>query len=184
MLTSPRLAETSAETGQSPLEVAALDGVAGEGDGSAERVGGLVVTSGPAERLGSRGVEQVVGRQVDLVEGVECGRRAAVLHHGDRPVERDNGVWAQALQVVVERDDLGPVGGGRRRRIGVDGGDGGLDLIGTRAVAIETGSYGFVALRGELAGPPGPGPVPGADERPAPPEPGPRPGPAPHPPRQ
>ena len=57
MLASPRLAETSAQTRQSPLEVAPLDGVAGEGDGSAERVGGLVVTSGPPERLGSGGVD-------------------------------------------------------------------------------------------------------------------------------
>src|SRR5260370_35830914 len=96
MLTSPRLAETSAETGQSPLEVAPLDGVAGEGDGSAERVGGLVVTSGPAERLGSRGVEQVVGRQGDLVEGAEGGRRAGGLHHGDPPAEPNNGGLPQS----------------------------------------------------------------------------------------
>jgi hypothetical protein len=48
------------ETGQFVLEVAPLGGVAGQGDGSAERGGGLVVTSGPAERLGRGGVEEVV----------------------------------------------------------------------------------------------------------------------------
>jgi hypothetical protein len=128
------------EAGQLALEVAPLCGVAGEGDGSAERVGGLVVATGPVERLGAGGVEQVVGGQVDLVEGVECGCRAAVLHHGDRAVERDQGVGAQALQVVVEGDDLGPIGGGGRCRIGVDGGDGRLDLVWARPVAIEAGS--------------------------------------------
>jgi len=136
------------------LEVAPLGGVAGEGDRSAERVGGLVVTSGAAERLGPRGVEQVVRRQIDLVERVECSRRALELHHGDRPVERDYGVGAQLLQVVVEGDDLGLVGGCRRHRIGVDGGDGGLDLIRPRMVAIETYSYELVTFGDELGVPP------------------------------
>ena len=135
------------------LEMALFGGVAGEDDGSAERVGGLVVTSGPTERLGPSGVEQVVRGQVDLVEGVECDRRAELLHHRYGPVERDHGVGAQPLQLVVQGDDLGPVGGCRRRCIGVDGGDGGLDLMRPRPVAIETAPYELVAFGDESAVP-------------------------------
>jgi len=67
----------STEYRELAFEVAALGGVAGEGEGPAERSGGLGVPAGPAERVGPGGVEQVVGRQVDLVEGSE--RRTSFL---------------------------------------------------------------------------------------------------------
>jgi hypothetical protein len=60
-------------------------------------------------------------QQVDLVEGVECGDRATVLHHSDRPDERDKAFGRTPLQVVSEGDDLdGPRRSPSRGRALVD----------------------------------------------------------------
>ena len=57
------------------------------------------------------------------------------------------------MELVVEGDDLRPVGGSRGGGVGVDGGDGGLDLERAGLVAAQAGPHQRVALGDELAVP-------------------------------
>ena len=55
------------------------------------------------------------------------------------------------MELVVERDDLGPVGRRAGRGVGVDGGDGRLDLERPGLVAAQAGPDEVVALGDEAA---------------------------------
>lgn len=46
-------------------------------------------------------------------------------------VEAHDAAGIEAEDLAIEARDLGPIGCGRRRSFGVNGGDGGLELIGT-----------------------------------------------------
>ena len=59
------------------------------------------------------------------------------LGHRDRPVERDHRARRDGQQLVVQRQDLGPVGGGRDGRVAVHGVDRGLDLVRARLAAAQ-----------------------------------------------
>ena len=58
------------------------------------------------------------------------GGGTAHLRHGDGPVQRHHGRGRVGEELVVQRDDLRPVGVGRSVGVAVDCGDRGLDLIG------------------------------------------------------
>ena len=73
------------------------------------------VVAGHLQQVGAHGGEAVVAG--DALVGVERrraarGRRCGPVHHGDRdrPVERDHRVGRDALEQVVEGEDLRPVG--------------------------------------------------------------------------
>ncbi len=58
------------------------------------------------------------------------------------------------MELVVEGDDLGPVGCRGGGGVGVDGGDGGLDLERAGLVAAQAGAHEGVAFGDEHAVPP------------------------------
>src|SRR6266849_8425238 len=100
---SPRSSATARE--ELPLGV-------GRRHGGRTLVGGrgLAVSVQPTKQIGSRGVERVVVVQVQLVDQSERGSGALHLADGDRAVECDDRCWGYREQVVVEVDDLRPVG--------------------------------------------------------------------------
>ena len=71
---------------------------------------GLAVAAQPPEQIGSGGVEGVVAVQVQLVHQRERGGRAVDLADGDGAVEGDDRGRGDREQLVVEGDDLRPVG--------------------------------------------------------------------------
>src|ERR671922_90515 len=70
--------------------------------------------------------------------------------HGDRPVESYYRARGDREELVVEREDLPPVGVGCRRRVAVDGVDRRLDLVGTRPAQSEAPPDEGLAFRDEL----------------------------------
>src|SRR4029450_1090250 len=102
-------------------------------------VGGrrLGVPAQPAEQVGAGGVEEVVA-----VEGAAGGQLLdqgetllGAVGHGDRdrPVQLDYRGRVHAAQRVVEGEDAAPVGGLGAGGGGVQGGDGRLHPVGTKA---------------------------------------------------
>ena len=68
------------------------------------------------------------------------------------------GVGAICQQLVVELEDLAPVGVLRRRGVAVHGVDRGLDLVRAGLVAAQAGSHQGLALVDQRRGPTGCGP--------------------------
>jgi hypothetical protein len=76
-------------------------------------------------------VEEVVGVEIGP-QGLDLGERlfrAERVAGGDRPVEQHYRGRRQILEAVVEQADLPPVGLLVVARLGVQGGDRGLDLV-------------------------------------------------------
>jgi hypothetical protein len=71
------------------------------------------------------------------VEDIKAG--AWPVDHRDRDgaIKRDDRAWRQRVQEVVELEDLGPVGVGGRRRLGVHGLDRRLQLVGAQPGARQ-----------------------------------------------
>ena len=121
------------------FEEAPFGEVGGQLDGAVVG-GGRAAPAGTGEEIGAGGVVRLVVLErghVERVEGVEAGGGAPQLADGDGPVEGGHRVGAQGEELVVEGDDLGPVGGRGAGGVGVDGGDGGLDLERTGLVAAQ-----------------------------------------------
>ena len=70
-------------------------------------------------------------------QGRESGRRPVGLADRDGPVERHDRAPGEPQQIVVPADDLHPVGLLGARRVGVQGGDGGLGLELPEPVATQ-----------------------------------------------
>ena len=68
------------------------------------------------------------------------------LGDGHRSVQGNDGVGAQSVELVVEGDDLGPVGGFGGGGVGVDRGYGGLDLERSGLVAAKARAHQLVAF--------------------------------------
>ncbi len=111
---------------------------------------------GTGEEVGACGVVRLVVLEegdVEGVEGVETSGGAAHLPDGDGPVECDHRVGAHGVELVVEGDDLGPVGCGGGGGVGVDRGDGRLDLERAGLVAAQAGAHEGVSFGDERAVP-------------------------------
>src|SRR3954471_5886702 len=108
--------------------------------------GGLGVAAQAPQEVGADGVEYVVAVEVERVHQREGGAGAAELGHRHGAVECDDGARGERQQLVVERDDLAPVGVGRGRRVAVDGLDRRLDLVGAGLVALQAAAYERLAL--------------------------------------
>ena len=79
-------------------------------------------------------MKEVVVVEVQLVDERERGVGAAQFGDGDGVVECDDGCRGDREEVVVEGDDLRPVGVLEFWRVGVHGVDRGLELVGARFV--------------------------------------------------
>ncbi len=90
-----------------------------------------------AEEVGPGGVEEVVPAEVEGVHRRQRGGRTVHLGQRHRPVEGDDGRRRERLQLVVQLQDLLPVGVDGGRGVAVDGADGGLELIGAGLVAAD-----------------------------------------------
>src|SRR5512140_3032441 len=79
----------------------------------------------------------VIARQPVLktVDGRQCHLRAVKLADRDGPVEGDDRGGVEADELVVEGDDLRPVGVAYVAGRGVHGADRGKDLVATRSHA-------------------------------------------------
>ena len=90
---------------------------------------------------------QVVG---EFLKGFESGLRAELFGGCDGAVEGHNRVRSVPKELVVEGDDLGPVGGCVGGSVGVDGSDGGLDVEGARLVTTKAGPDEIVSFGDQL----------------------------------
>ena len=104
-----RLQADSSQLAAFPAQVGALGGVLGGGDGGVVCLLRLGAAAEPAEHVGAGGVPCVVARQGQPVDEREGDFRAVQLGDRDGAVERDDRRRVEPGQLVVERDDLGPV---------------------------------------------------------------------------
>src|SRR5919201_950629 len=97
----------------------------------------------PAQHRPAGRVQQVVALQLrrDRIERRERGAGALDLSDCDRAIQRDYWRRQDRKQLIVEGDDLAPVGGLDRLRGGVNGLDRGLQLVGPRSSAADTRAH-------------------------------------------
>jgi hypothetical protein len=113
----------------------------------------VLFRAGSGQQVRSGGVVWLVVVEADAGERGEPGCGAGERVHGDGPIQRDDRVRLDRIELVVQREDLGPiavVGGGR---VGVNGGDRGLDLKRSGLVAPQARTDQRMALLDELGVP-------------------------------
>ena len=117
--------------------------------------GRLVAATEAAQQVGPRGVEQVIARR-----GRRPGRRPRRgrppdrrLGDGHGPVEGDDRRRRDGEELVVEGDDLAPVGVRRRRRVAVHGVDRRLDLVRPGRVAPQAAPHEVLTFGDQRAVP-------------------------------
>src|ERR1035438_10244556 len=117
-------------------QVGGLGGVARQLDGFAVRRARLLTAAQTAQQGGARRVVGVIAGQLVLkmVDGRQCHLRAVKLGDRDGPVEGDDRRGVDAGALVVEGDDLRPVGGEGVAGGGVHGADRCEDLVATRSL--------------------------------------------------
>src|SRR5712691_3427247 len=98
---------------------------------------GLAVSAEPPEQIGSGGVEGLVVVQVQFVDQSERCRGALNLADRDGSVEGNDRRGGDRKQLVVQGDDLRPVGLFECGSVRVHGVDGGLQLVRAGLVAAE-----------------------------------------------
>ena len=91
------------EQGAAAFEVRTLDVVRREPDRPIELRRRLRVAPEPRQQFAPRDVEVAVAVEIERVELVESGLRPVTLTDGDGPVEGDDGVGAERVELVVER---------------------------------------------------------------------------------
>src|SRR5712691_1271694 len=98
---------------------------------------GVARSAEPPKQIGSGGVEGLVVVQVQFVDQSERRRGALNLADRDGSVEGNDRRGGDGKQLVVQGDDLRPVGLFECGSVRVHGVDGGLELIRTGLVAAE-----------------------------------------------
>src|SRR5438128_943987 len=98
---------------------------------------GLASSVEPPEQIGSGGVEGLVVVQVQFVDQSERCRGAVNLADRDGSVVGNDRRRGDRKQLVVQGDDLRPVGLFECGSVRVHGVDGGLQLVGAGLVAAE-----------------------------------------------
>ena len=119
------------------MQEVALGRVLGAGDRCLVRQRGLRIAAQASKKVRADGVEQVVCAEVEAVDEGERCIRSLDLGHRHRAVEGHDRAQGERQQLVVQLQDLPPVGGGGGRRVAVDGVDRRLDLIRAGLVATE-----------------------------------------------
>ena len=91
------------------------------------------MTTHAAQQVGAGRRQQVVAGQLTLGDELIDATQAFVEPfghpHGHGLVEGHHGRGHESTELAIERGDLRPVGARRTRRLGVDGGDGRLELV-------------------------------------------------------
>src|SRR6266516_3610552 len=100
--------------------------------------GGLTVSTQPTKQIRSRGVERVIVVQVQLVHQRQRSRGASQLANGDGAVKGYDRRGGEREQLVVQGDDLRPVGLLECRGVRMHGVDRGLELVCARLIAAKT----------------------------------------------
>ncbi|SKW67905.1 Uncharacterised protein [Mycobacteroides abscessus subsp. abscessus] len=112
----------------------------------------------PREQIGPRRVQWVVTVEIgsQWLDGVQSGLWCTVaFRDGHRTVEGDHGRGSESHQLVVQGDDLAPIGACCRRGVVMNRVDGGLDLIRPRGVAPQAAAHQLVPLGDHLQVPSG-----------------------------
>src|SRR5207244_3887355 len=107
------------------------------------------------QKVGPRGVEEVVVCKIEVVKQRQRGAWPLQLAHGDGPIQRDDRSGRDRKELVVQSEDLAPVGRLDRRRISVDGANRGLDLVRAGTVPPKAGADDLLALLDHRSVPPG-----------------------------
>jgi hypothetical protein len=82
-------------------------------------------------------VQEVVVVQAEVIDFIQCGSWTIYLGDCDRAIQPNNVVGMDKEELIVQSNYLLPIGLLRRRGVGVNCGDGGLDLVRTRLVACQ-----------------------------------------------
>src|SRR5215472_12035508 len=116
-------------------QVGGLGGVARQLDGFVVRRARLLTAAQSAQQVGAGRMVGVIAGQLALktVDGRQCHLRAVKLGDRDGPVEGDDRRGVEADELIVEGDDLRPVGVAYVAGGGVHGADRGEDLVATRS---------------------------------------------------
>src|SRR5215217_6977492 len=91
-------------------------------------------------------MERVVALELELVDQLERGSGPLDLADRDRAVEGYDRRRGKREQLVVQGEDLRPVGVLESRGVGVDGVDSRLELIRARLVATNAPAYDRLTL--------------------------------------
>src|SRR4029077_19233068 len=99
------------------------------------------------------GVVQVVALEIEAIQNFQ--RRLGTFDLGDRDgaVQRHDCARRHRQELIIELQDLPPVGGGGDRRVAVDGIDRRLNLVRTRPASRETSSKEGLTFNDTYAGP-------------------------------
>ena len=109
-------------------------------------VGGLGRPVQAAQQVRPGGVERVVAVEIEAVDQRERYVRAVDLAHRDGSVQRDDWRRRDGEKLVVERDDLRPVGRLDRVGVGVHRIYGRLNLVRAGPVAAQAGTHDRLAF--------------------------------------
>lgn len=125
------------------MEVRDFELIRGEGHRPPVGFTGFGAALETAEEISAGSVEQIVvveadGKGVDLLEG---GFDPSGHRLGDRVIESDDGRRIHSPEYLIEGGDLRPIGFRGGFGFGVEGGDGGLDLIGSGPLQFQA-SFG------------------------------------------
>jgi hypothetical protein len=102
-----------------PLQEVALARVVGTGNRRLVRRRGFVVAAHAPEQIGANRVEHVIAIELGAVEAIDerqCRMRSLDFGYHNRTVERDDGAWCDRQELIVQPQDLSPVGGGVSKR--------------------------------------------------------------------
>jgi hypothetical protein len=127
--------------------------VRGQSAGDAVGGRGFLVAAEAAQQVGAGRVEQVVAvqpRRTQVVHRRQARRRAADLGQRDGAVERDDRRGRERVELVVERQDGGPVGAVIGEGEGMDRVDRGLNLVRARLAALDARTDDGLALGDQL----------------------------------
>lgn len=111
------------------------------------------MSSEPDQQVRPGGLEQVALDEVEAVEDVEGRPGTFDIAHGNGPVHGHHRRRRDREKLIVERKDLAPVGPRERLGVGVDGVDGGLDLVRPGLVPAEASAHERVAFLDQRAVP-------------------------------
>jgi hypothetical protein len=102
------------------------------------------------QQVRADGVKQMDVAQVEVVDERERRIRALDLGDRDGAIARHDRARHEREQLVIERDDLVPVGIGRGGRVAVDGVDRRLDLVRPGGVAPQAAANDRLALGDQI----------------------------------
>jgi len=83
-------------------------------------------------------MEQVISRQVNGVDQMQCSLWAIDFRYGDGAIERNNRAGRNLHQLIVKRKYLSPIGVCSRWRVAVHRIDGRLKLIRAGPISRQT----------------------------------------------